>query len=87
MKKITAIALMLVLIVSVGCASNVLRGAEMVTGAIPPAVAAAKPLVKKMDPENAAVNLAALDALSDAAKAAVPILDRLATKLEEEEKK
>lgn len=87
MKRILPIVAALMLLVMVGCSSNAIRGAGYVTSAIPPAIEMAKPLVHKIDPENSVKNLAALDALSDAAKAAGPILERLATKLEEEENK
>lgn len=70
-----------------GCSSGGLRGAQMATAAVPPLIAAAKPLIEEADPENAAENLAVMDALSEAAEAAVPILGRLAAKMEEAEKK
>ncbi len=87
MKRMIPIAAALMLFVMVGCSSNAIRGAELVTSAVPHAIEIAKPFVKAADEENATKNIAALDALKEAAEAAAPILSSLATKMEAEEAK
>lgn len=83
MKKIACILCLLLLVLPfVGCSSGGLRTAQIVTASVPPLIAAAKPLIKEADPENAVENLAVMDALSEAAEAAAPILGRLADKME-----